>query len=528
MPTFRITETDGSKLTLELDRGFKLSEQRTTTEGSSITVEYAGRRIVLRERTRGTIEAEGDHTRATTKPRTGARTLADAIEWAARELHTVVRSAGVNDLSAPTPEANAATGGRTLAQARSLAYKRRVWAHCSRKQQEKHKLQLDILIALHGPDKRVDVPWSQSDVDLHFAARCGTTRNGRRLDAGELAEYGLDRVGIRFPKAYGRRDLRPVSPITAKNELRDIKVLFGYLKKQSVGAGRFLSINALDDLDFGNAVRGKRADYHRDRYRWILAAADHADPTGQLRLMVVLAFQTAHRIDSILNLEMEHLGFTQTEIRAMIRRVRRTHETEPTAAEAWARHYPHGAIYWILENDKEGFDRVVPVSERVRREIERYLRKRARLLQGEESRWLFPRANDPEKSVAYKDATALLRRAEEIARPHIEAAGLDADEIMPVTPGDAWHPARGWWEARHAELLWEGNRNSAYVGGWTCNTGVVQSTVYGELDPRLMQACVDGKSLHEAAQESGLIDEARAALDPEEPVLDVEVLQPAA
>lgn len=519
MNTFTIREVDGSSQKLELDTGFALSEQRETTEGTSITLTYAGRRIVLRERRKGTIEAEGDHRQAVSKPRTGASRLADAIEWAANELHTVVRNNGI-EISDPTHEEIPTSGGRTLAQARRLAYERQVWAHCSANHQTSYRRYLDILMTLHGPDKRVDVPWSQSDVDLHFAARCGRTRNGRELSPEELAAFGIAKVGIQFPAAYGRRNLNSVKLITAKNELKDIKVMFNYLKRQSVEHVRFLLNNPLDDLDFGNAIRGKRADYHPDRYRWLLAAADHADPTGQLRLLIVLAFQTGHRIDAMLSLEVPHLGFTTRQIRSLIRMVEPTHEREVVASESWAKHFPYGVIRWIPENDKEGFDRIMPLSIKLRREIERYLQKRLRLLAGKESRWLFPRSNDPRKKLASAASNKLLRCAEEIARPHIAAEGLDVDEIMPETPGDAFHPARGWWEARHAELLWEGNRNSAYVGGWTCNTGIVQSSVYGELDPRLMQACIDGKSLHEAAKELGIIEEAKRALDPEEPRLE--------
>jgi hypothetical protein len=520
MPVYTIKDTDGTSAQLELDRGFSLTEQRRTAEGSSLTVEYAGHRIVLRERRRGSIEAEGDHTRTKGRFRTGKRLFCDAVEWAVFELHQKVRGL-------PSPGSD--HGGeivvsglvRTLAQARALAYERRVWAHCSLEQQKKYQRQLDILLVLHGPEKRLDRPWSQSDVDLHFAARCGTTRNGRRLSASELSAFGIREVGIRFPKAYRRGTLAAAKPITAKNELRDIKVLLGYLKGQSVGEGRFLAANPLDDLDFGNAIRGSRADYHPERFRWLLAAADLADATGQLRMAVVLAFHTARRIGAILPLEMEHVAFTTREVRALLRRCRRTHESEPTAMESWAPHFLHGAIYWIMENDKEGFDRVAPINTFVLAELQRYLEKRTRLLGGCESRWLFPHRADSRQSAKYNDLTALLRAAEEIARPHIDVAGLDADEIMPETPGDAWHPGRGWWEARRSELLWEGNRNSAYVGGWTCNTGAVQSTVYGELDPRLMLACMEGLSLHEAARDLGLIDSAKSALHPEEPRFDL-------
>jgi hypothetical protein len=519
MPIYEIRETDGTSAQLELDRGFSVTGQRCTAEGTSLTVEYAGHRIVLRQRRRGTIEAEGDHTHKKARCRTGKRLLGDAIEWAVFELHRRVRALPTlgSDVGEEIVPADAE---RTLGRARALAYERRVWAHCSLEQQRKYQQQLDVLLALHGPAKRLDVPWSQSDIDLHFAARCGTTRNGRRLTATELSAFGIKEVGVRFPKAYGRRPLGAVKLITAKNELMDVKVLLGYLKAQNVGEGRFLSINPIDDLDFGNAIRGSRADYHPDRFRWLLAAADSADPTGQLRMAIVLAFHTAHRIGATLLLEKEHVAFSTAEIRALLRRCRRTHESEPTASESWAPHFRHGAIYWTMEHDKEGFDRVTPINAFILNELHRYMQKRQNLVKGGQSRWLFPHRADIQQSAKYSELTTLLRAAEGIARPHIVKAGLDADEIMAPTPGDAWHPARGWWEVRRSELLWEGNRNSAYVGGWTCNTGSVQSTIYGELEPRLVQACMDGLSLDEAARELGLIDAAKAALHPEEPGLD--------
>lgn len=527
MAIFKIIEVDATKTELELPKGYNLSEQRRTTEGTSITLEYAGRSLVLRERGKGSIEAEGDHTHRSKTKRTGAYTLADAIEWGVKELHRVVTTAGV-DFDRPSAEAIKANGGYpTLIQARNLAYERRVWAHTSVGQQEKYKRFLDILHAVFGPDKSLG-PWDQSDIDLLYAMRCGTTRGCRKLTEQELAQYGIKTPGIRFPQIYGRRDLKPAEPITCKLQLMDLKVLFGYLMAQNVDGRRFLLHNPLDGLDFGTAIRGTRADYHRDRYRWLLAAADIADPTGQLRLLIVLVFLTGHRIDACLKLEMEHLGFTSRKIRSLLRQVRRTHESEPVATEVWASSWVHGAIYWILENDKEGFDRVTPMSSTILREVDRYFIKRAAMLGGRESQYLFPRGSDPSRPLDDSVSRDLLRAAEAIARPAIEAAGLDPDEIMPETPGDAWHPGRGWWEARHAELGWTANRNSAYVGGWTCNSGAVQSTIYGELDPGLMLACVEGLSYAEAAEQLGLIERAKAAMDPEEPIIESEQLALAA
>lgn len=527
MAIFKIIDVDGSKTELELPVGYNLSEQRRTTEGTSITLEYAGRSLVLRERGKGSIEAEGDHTHRSKTKRTGAYTMADAIEWAVKELHRVVTTAGV-DLNHPSAEAINANGGYpTLIQARNLAYKRRVWAHTSVDQQDKYKRFLDILLTVFGPEKSLG-PWDQSDIDLLFAIRCGTTRGGRQLTEQELAQFGIKKPGIRFPQIYGRRNLRPAKPITCKLQLRDLKVLFRYLMAQNVDGKRFLLHNPLDGLDFGNAIRGTRADYHKDRYRWLLAAADIADPTGQLRLLVVLVFLTGHRIQACLKLKLEHLGFTTRGVRALLRQVRRTHESEPVASETWASSWVHGAIYWILENDKEGFDRVTPMSSIIRREFDRYLGRRAALLGGAESPFLFPREADPSRALDDSVSRDLLRASEAIARPAIEAAGLDSDEIMPETPDDAWHPGRGWWEARHAELGWTGNRNSAYVGGWTCNSGAVQSTVYGELDPGLMLACVEGLSYAEAAEALGLIEGAKAAMNPEEPIIEHEELAVAA
>jgi len=518
MTKHRIVEVDGSNVTLELDRGFHLSEQRTTSEGTSITVKYAGRSIVVRQRSKGSLEAEGDHTFATTTKRTGARTLADAIEWAVKQLHQFVRSPGSDTGNLEAAPAHSIDGYPTLIHARNLAYERRVWAHCSLSQQNTYKRILDIALVVFGPDKPCG-PWDQSDVDRLFAVRCGATRNGRLLTTPELTAYGIDAPGIRFPAVYGRRDLRRVKLITCKNELMDLKVVFGYLMALNVGSRRFLPQNPLDGLDFGSAIRDTRADYHRARFTWLMAAADHADPTGQLRLVLVLTFLAARRIDAVMKLEMAHLGFTKREVRALIRRVRRTHESEPVASETWAEPWKYGALYWILENDKERFDRVTPNSSKIERELRRYLSKRHARLGSTDSGWLFPRLSDPSEPMLADTLRDRLREAEEIARRAIEGAGLDPDEIMPATPGDAYHPARGWWEARHSELGWAGNRNASYVGGWTCNTGAVQSTVYGELDPRLMLACMEGLSYSEAAEELGLIDDAQTAMDPHEPVI---------
>lgn len=242
------------------------------------------------------------------------------------------------------------------------------------------------------------------------------------------------------------------------------------------------------------------APCHPDRFKWLIAVADRIDPTGQLRLILVLAFFTGRWIGAITRLKLEHLGLATTDVRHSLRQARSAQEIpDPIPSESWAEHWPHGAIHWIGENDKVGYDRVVPVTETVRAELDRYLRKRTEFLGVGETPWLF--AHSPQANAPLSPATARkrLRRAEGFVRPLIEENGLDPEEIMPPTPGKAFSLARELWSFERLRLGWNPYRNSftydihsPYVGGWSCTVPLRRRILLVPLDPRLLQACVDG------------------------------------
>lgn len=295
----------------------------------------------------------------------------------------------------------------------------------------------------------------------------------------------------------------------------DLKTILNNAKKETVDGVRFLSANPLEDLRLGSAMRGKRADYHSLRFRWIARVADEVDPSGQLRFVACLAFLNARRIQQILGIRMDRVALTKPAIWRLIDAVQPTHAAEPTAVRAWAETWVNGAIHWDKDLDKEGFDRVTPLGTVLRRELDRYLPKRAALLEGRDSAWLFPRSAAPDMPLGPGTIIDRLRTAEAVARPMIAAEGLDPEEIMQDTPGDAWHPARGWAQVRRAKMGWSGSREWAYVGGWTTNTGRIQEVVYGEIDPRLMKAVMDNLTFAEASERFGIVDETREALDPD-------------
>jgi integrase len=521
MAILKFTEIDGVKTELEVPEGVRIESERRTEEGASITLVYGAGRLVLRQRSRGSIEAEGHHTRGPKTPRTGANTLRDAIQWGVQELDMLARRHGVAmardraELPAIT-----ASGARTLMDVRRIADERAVWGHVSPAMSGKYNRTLEIAIIVFGPERRVDQPWSQSDVNRYYAMRCGSSFDGRKLRPQELAAHGIREAGIRFPAHSRRRAFKPAKPITAKLELQDLRTILNYVKKETVEGARFLTANPLHDLNLGNAVRGKRADYHMLRFRWLARVADDVDPSGALRLVLFFAFLNGRRIAQIMGIRLDRLAFTKPAIWRLLDAVQPTHQSEPTAVRAWAETWVNGAIHWDKDLDKEGFDRVTPLGRVLRREVDRYLRKRATLLEASESVWFFPSDRDFDVAVDPAEMNTRLRAAEALARPLIEAEGLDPEEIMQETPNDAFHPARGWAQVRRAYMGWGASREWAYVGGWTTNTGRIQETVYGEIDPRLMQAVMDNLTLVEASERLGIVAETRAALDPDETSLD--------
>lgn len=111
---------------------------------------------------------------------------------------------------------------------------------------------------------------------------------------------------------------------------------------------------------------------------------------------------------------------------------------------------PHGAIRWRAESDKQETDRITPISQAVRTEIDAYLAANPRL--GEVP--LLPMHEKrppgaPERSMTRDAAAHMLNKAERLAE-------------LPKLRGGLWHAYRRLWATERQDLP---DKNVAQAGG---------------------------------------------------------------
>jgi integrase len=534
--------------TLHLDPELSVGIRENLSGLWSATVTWADAvSCVLRERTRGTIEAESElfeRKHGKRRIRTGKTLRADAIEWARQELcATYLRLREKGDLRSG-PDFIAA-GGLTWREAASIILKRKLHrsgkdGRCSPSQVKKYERILATVAAVWDADLLVEAT-SQSHVNTYRDARMGEHLEWERdargnivlEDGKRIPKRGPDRKGklgkkitpfaIVFPKALKRRNLPPVEEVTVTSDLKDLKTLLSRLMEETDDKARpFLLRNPLDGKNLGRFDKRKLDPATVERYTWTMRFADratalmaakythHVYVDGLFRCVLALAFHTGHRISAICALRLDDLLFDRASIRRAIGKLKVKKKTEQKPSRDWAEHWPNGAIRWRTENDKEEYDRVIPINAVLLAELQRFLRFRR--ASGIQSEWLFPRPLDPDTHLLDFDARDLLYVAEGLARETIAAEGLDADELIPVLEDRAFHAYRALWENLRDDLGWQRNRNVAYAGGWTTEIGGSQQVSYNRVKPYYLQAVVDGKSVQDVIGDSIETQRARAAI----------------
>ena len=130
----------------------------------------------------------------------------------------------------------------------------------------------------------------------------------------------------------------------------------------------------------------------------------------------------------------------------------------------------HGTIHWRAENDKIGRAWTAPVTSEVRAALESLCGRRP----AEDDSLIFRSGADPERPVTRHQATAWLRRAEELA-------GLEH------LSGGAWHAFRRSWASQRKHLS---VTDVAHAGGWKDTSTLLRS--YQHPDPETVEAVVMG------------------------------------
>lgn len=174
------------------------------------------------------------------------------------------------------------------------------------------------------------------------------------------------------------------------------------------------------------------------RFVKTLEKADAVDAEGRLRCVLQLVRYTGRRETAVLKL-------TADDVLLSVERVRERLATLGHD-ERLADHYVHGAIHWVRDVDKDGRERVTPLSREARAAVDAYLRRRPTL----GAALLFAAPYAPGKPLGKPTAWAWLRKAE-------RRAGL------PKLAGGAYHPYRRLWASERAGLP---DAAVAEAGGW--------------------------------------------------------------
>jgi integrase len=192
-----------------------------------------------------------------------------------------------------------------------------------------------------------------------------------------------------------------------------------------------------------------------------------------LKLLLVLARETGHRIGEILALKREDVCLTEAETRASLARAG-VAELPPHFAAFWF----SGAIFWRDTKVEAINNRTIPISERVRDAVDAYLAARA-LKPGE---WLFASSANPKVPVNKRTAADWLERAERQAH----GEGCSVEKLS----GTRWHAFRRLWRSERQNEYHD--KVVAMCGGWTVgNTREAMNDSYLKMLPAYMWRCVE-------------------------------------
>lgn len=350
-------------------------------------------------------------------------------------------------------------------------------------------------------------------------------------------------VTLRRKHADGREEvisLPPVAPVTALGQLKDYDRImeFAYRKRRGSDHTRLIPANPLREIQWPTYEKALRERASDELYALLMlptnyvdeggatvtrpAPVDACDPSGLgiLRTIVAVKYHTARRRTAVLGLRCGDVLRDRREVRTTLLRLRGAHRKD------WAELFVDGAILFRAELDKNGYERIFPMSPALRAHVDAYI---ARLECAGYSTAaeapLFPRPTDPDvpasENTLYKVRSVESRtlRSGEVkrrdkkggwytealylVRDYCERTGLDPDKVVPMDPEDPSrilegfkaHAWRGWWATKMERLGYGKNtskeefdldRHVNFMGSWTILGGDIREERYVDLDPRVL------------------------------------------
>ncbi|MBX6332065.1 MAG: site-specific integrase, partial [Gemmatimonadaceae bacterium] len=274
---------------------------------------------------------------------------------------------------------------------------------------------MDLFLRAWGGDLPVaDV--DQTRVDAYIVKRRGA----------ELVPAGL-RASPDGKRRRGWREARAVRDGTLDADFRWLSSVFNWARGHRLDGRRLLPENPLHDVTWPKERNVRRPVASHRRFLATMEHADAVDGAGRLRCIIALARYTGRRESAICELRAGDVLLTPERIRAAL--------AEAGMDERLAEHMPHGALRWSAESDKMGILHITPISQPCREELDRYLRRQARI--GDVP--LFPSPQSPAEPIEKRLATRWLLKAERRAE-------------LPKLQGGAFHPYRRLWASERKNL----------------------------------------------------------------------------
>lgn len=298
-----------------------------------------------------------------------------------------------------------------------------------------------------------------------FESCFGTDTKVTDLDQSDVDRYAHLRTTGKLFSDGQNHERKKVSRGTVEAEVRWLNAAVRWAMRRKVAGERLLTFNPLDGLERPEKNKNPRRPItSEERYRKTIAKADKVDPKGRLRAQLALARYTGRRIAAICHLRVSDILMGVQDVEAAL--------AERGADVRLAEHFPHGAIRWSEEHDKEGLGWLTPIAPELRKELELYRSRRKAI--GDAPLFAGPRTAD--KPMRADLAGKWLRRAEKKAK------------LAPLA-GGRWHPYRRLFAT---ELAHVPAKVAAALGGWK--------------DPQTMQSVYQqpgGSDLYSAALEVG-------------------------
>lgn len=280
-----------------------------------------------------------------------------------------------------------------------------------------------------------------------FEKAWGTDKKIRDIGQSDLDRFShLRRSGDLIPDRPNS-NRAGVRDGTIAADFRWLSCVFRWAKGHKVDGQPLVQSNPLEGL---KRPKEKKENIRRSiaspaRYLATLAEADDVDPAGRLKCMLSIARFSGRRENAICNLRVSDLLLSADAVLAALAGHGRDENRAPF--------YPFGGIAWRGETDKQGVDRISPISQRCRIAIDEYLTKSPRI--GDVP--LFPSPTDPTKPIRKDLAGNWLVRAEQLAG-------------QPKLENGRWHPYRRLWATERKDLPLA---DVARAGGWS-DTQVLQ------------------------------------------------------